>query len=86
MSATKSASKNTSMKLHEWQNSRKQPTSEKNEEAWVKPQNCEACGKLIPGAYGHSWLGERLVWSCSGVCEKEVQRQKGASHGPPKRD
>lgn len=58
------------MKLHEWQDKKK-------EEPWVLPQPCHVCKKVIKGAYGHSWIGENLVWSCSGACEKEVQRMKG---------
>lgn len=46
-------------------------------EHWVVPQNCKVCGKLIPGAFGHTLLGEKIVWSCCGQCEREIQRMKG---------
>lgn len=55
-----------------------QRQSAKEEEMWVKPQPCHVCKKVISGAYGQSWIGGQLVWSCSGACEKEVQRMKGA--------
>jgi hypothetical protein len=48
----------------------------KEEEIWVKPQSCHACGKVVPGAYGHTTIGEHVVWSCSGACEKVVQQKR----------
>lgn len=43
-------------------------------EGWVAEQECAICNKMLKGAYGHTVLGERVVWSCSGACEKEVQQ------------
>lgn len=48
----------------------------KDEEAWVKPQPCHICAKVVKGAYGHTTLDEGPVWSCSKVCEKAVQQLK----------
>jgi len=43
----------------------------KEEEAWVKPQPCCICGKVIQGAYGFHEDG----WTCSSFCEKEYDRR-----------
>lgn len=51
------------------------------EEAWVPSQPCYICQKMLPGAYGHTTLGERVVWSCSGVCETKVQQLRKEFYG-----
>lgn len=48
----------------------------KEEEAWVTPQPCYACKKVIPGAYGHTLLREHMVWSCSAKCEHIIAKEK----------
>ena len=57
-------------------NELQQKRKEKEEELWVIPQNCAACGKLIPGAYGHTTIGDKVVWSCCGQYEKVNQQRK----------
>lgn len=59
------------IKLHEFQAKRKV-----EEEPWVRPQPCHVCGTMLKGAYGQSWIGENLVWSCSKKCEQAVQKLK----------
>lgn len=72
-------SKNPSMKLHEWQSKNRSSgsgtTAKDGTDGWVKPQPCCVCNKVVKGAYGHTNLAE-VVWSCSAVCEKEVQQMR----------
>ena len=58
--------------LHELQQRRKQA----EEEAWVLPRPCAICQKVLKGPYGRSSFGDKEAWSCSGECEKEVQRKR----------
>lgn len=64
------------LKLHEWQKARGGNPKAEEEKPWVTPQSCHVCGKVIAGAYGHTTLGDRVVWSCSASCEREVARQR----------
>lgn len=53
-----------------------QRQKEKEETDWVRPQPCNACGKVVKGAYGHTRLNSGVVWSCSATCEQVVQSTK----------
>lgn len=80
------------VKLHEWQQnnrpSRSATTAKEPTDAWVQPQSCHVCGKVIPGAYGFTTL-EKVVWSCSATCEKEVAKLRSlyyrSNHDPVQR-
>lgn len=64
--------------LHEWQERVRHlttPAAAKAEKS-IPEQPCFICQKMLKGAYGQTTLGERVVWSCSVSCEKEVQRQR----------
>ncbi len=60
------------------QNLRDLQQKRKEEEGWVREQPCHICKKVLRGAYGHTNLAQGVVWSCSGTCEKEVQRERKA--------
>ena len=65
------------------QNLRELQAKKQSEEGWVASQPCHICKKVLKGAYGHTTLNCGTVWSCSGVCELEVQRiRQGELHDP----
>ena len=66
-------------KLHERQ-------QEQKENPEVPPTPCHICTKVVGGAYGRTWLGDKLVWSCSGKCEKEVAKLKEVRYDNPRCD
>ena len=73
------------MKLHEWKEKTRPSASRSTakEESWVSSQPCHICEKVLKGAYGHTTLEKGVVWSCSGVCEQEVQQQRRSYYAAP---
>ena len=61
------------MKLHEFK--------KKDEEVWVRPKPCCICKKMLKGAYGHTTIGDEVVWSCSATCEKSVTTLRSRYYG-----
>ncbi len=47
---------------------------QQKENPQVAPQPCHICKKVIAGSYGQSWLGGKVVWSCSSKCEVKVHQ------------